>query len=37
LQPEVSPFVRELPPELIEEEQVELPRRRERAEQLSLF
>jgi superfamily I DNA/RNA helicase len=36
-QPEVSPFIRELPSELLVEEDVEVPRQEKRATQLSLF
>jgi DNA helicase-2/ATP-dependent DNA helicase PcrA len=36
-QPEVSPFVYELPGELLVEEDVEVPRQEKRATQLSLF
>ena len=37
MRPEISPFVREIPAALLREEQVEMPRRKEEAEQLSLF
>jgi len=37
IQPEVSPFVREIPAALLLEERVEPPRRREQTEQMSLF
>ena len=37
LQPEVSPFLQQIPPQLLREEQIEWTSRKDRAEQLSLF